>query len=127
MHDSTRFPRVQDCVSYGRLVTGAKASAGKRDGPAGKKLGHAYLQWAFAAAAVLLLRHNAQGQPYRTRLEKKHAKGKALPIVAHTFARAVSSMVTRATVFEMALCLNGYGSSAGAPAAALDPHGLRLP
>jgi transposase len=29
-HDSARFPRVQDFVSYGRLVKGAKESAGKR-------------------------------------------------------------------------------------------------
>jgi hypothetical protein len=32
MHDIQRFPRVQDCVSDCRLVKGAKASAGKRDG-----------------------------------------------------------------------------------------------
>ena len=30
MHDSTRFPRVQDVVSSCRWVTCAKASAGKR-------------------------------------------------------------------------------------------------
>jgi transposase len=30
LHDSQRFPRGQDFVSYCRLVTGAKASAGKR-------------------------------------------------------------------------------------------------
>ena len=30
MHDIARFPRVQDFVSYGRLVTCAKASAGTR-------------------------------------------------------------------------------------------------
>jgi hypothetical protein len=30
MHDITRFPRVQDVVSSGRLVTCAKASAGQR-------------------------------------------------------------------------------------------------
>jgi transposase len=29
-HDIARFPRVQDFVSYGRLVTCAKESAGKR-------------------------------------------------------------------------------------------------
>ena len=51
MHDLTRVPRVQDFVSYGRLVTCAKASAGKRDGTSGTKLGHAYLTWAFSEAA----------------------------------------------------------------------------
>ncbi len=52
MHDITRFPRVQDFVSSGRLVTCAKASAGNRDGPSGTKIGHAYLTWAFSEAAV---------------------------------------------------------------------------
>lgn len=52
MHAITRFPRVQDVVSDGRLVQGAKESAGKREGTSGTKLGQAYLQWAFSAAAV---------------------------------------------------------------------------
>jgi transposase len=41
MQDSQRFPRVQDCVSYCRLVTCAKASAGKRYGTSGTKIGNA--------------------------------------------------------------------------------------
>jgi transposase len=53
IHDSQRFPRVQDCVSSCRLVKGAKASAGKRSGPSGIKSGHAYLKWAFSEAAGL--------------------------------------------------------------------------
>jgi hypothetical protein len=48
-----RFPRVQDVVSYGRFVKGAKASAGKRHGTSGTKIGQASLQWAFSEAAVL--------------------------------------------------------------------------
>jgi hypothetical protein len=41
LHDLTRCPRVQEVVSYGRLVTWAKASAGTRDGTAGATVGHA--------------------------------------------------------------------------------------
>jgi transposase len=52
MHDITRFPRVQDLVSYCRLVKCAQESAGKRYGSAGTKIGHAYLKWAFSDAAV---------------------------------------------------------------------------
>ena len=40
-HHIERFPRVQDFVSDCRLVTGAKASAGKRDGTSGTKSGQA--------------------------------------------------------------------------------------
>lgn len=77
IHDIARFPRGQDCVSYCRLVKGAQASAGKRDGTAGTKLGHAYLQWAFSEAAVLCLRDHPAGQPDLARLEKKHGPGQA--------------------------------------------------
>jgi transposase len=80
MHDLTRFPRVQDCVSSCRLVTCAKESAGKRSGPSGAQLGNASLKWAFAEAAVLLLRNNPMGQTYLARLEHTHGKGTALTI-----------------------------------------------
>jgi transposase len=126
MHASTRFPRVQDFVSSCRLVKCAKESAGKRYGTSGKKIGHAYLKWAFSEAAVLFLRNNAPGQKLLARLENKHGKGKALTILAHKLARAVYDMVTRDTVFEMDTFLTGYGSRAGEPAASLDTHGISL-
>ena len=62
IHTIDRFPRVQDCVSYCRLVKGAKASAGKRYGTSGATIGKASLQWAFSEAAGLLLRTNPAGQ-----------------------------------------------------------------
>jgi len=117
IHEITRFPRVQDFVSYCRLVKCAKESAGKRYGTSGKKIGNAYLKWAFSEAAVLFLRNNPQGQKFLARLEKKHGKGKALTILAHKLARAVYYMLTRDTVFEMDRFLNGYGSRVGEPAA----------
>ena len=89
MHDIARFPRVQDCVSSCRLVTCAKASAGKRSGTSGTKIGNASLTWAFSEAAVLFLRNHPAGQKYLARFEKKHGKGKALTVLAHKLARAV--------------------------------------
>jgi len=44
IHDIRRFPRVQDFVSYCRLVKCAKESAGKRYGASGTKIGNAYLK-----------------------------------------------------------------------------------
>src|SRR5438093_1676185 len=72
IHDIQRFPRVQDVVSSCRLVKCAKASAGKRYGTSGSKIGNASLKWAFSEAAVLFLRDNPAGQTYRARLEKTH-------------------------------------------------------
>lgn len=101
IHDITRFPRVQDFVSYCRLVKCAKESAGKRSGTSGAKIGNAYLKWAFSEAAVLFLRNTPMGQKYLARLEKKHGKGKALTILAHKLARAVYYLLKRDTVFDM--------------------------
>jgi transposase len=107
MHDSTRFPRVQDFVSYGRVVKCAKESAGKRYGPSGTKIGNASLQWAFSEAAVLFLRHNPAGQKSLARFEKKHGQGKALTVLAHKLARAVYDMLKRGTAVDMDQFLRG--------------------
>ena len=107
VHDIQRFPRVQDFVSYCRLVKCAKESAGKRYGTSGKKIGNAYLKWAFSEAAVLFLRNNEAGQKYLARLEKTHGKGKALTILAHQLARAVYDMLQRAVAFDMATFMHG--------------------
>jgi transposase len=107
MHDIARFPRVQDFVSYCRLVKCAKESAGKRYGTSGTKIGNAYLKWAFSEAAVLFLRNNPAGQRYLARLEKKHGKGKALTVLAHKLARAVYYMLKHGTAFTMDKFLHG--------------------
>jgi transposase len=101
IHDIQRFPRVQDFVSYCRLVKCAKESAGKRYGFSGTKIGNAYLKWAFSEAAVLFLRENPPGQKYLTRLEKKHGQGKALTVLAQKLARAVYYMLTHEKAFDM--------------------------
>jgi transposase len=101
IHDIRRFPRVQDFLSYCRLVKCAKESAGKRYGTSGAKIGNAYLKWAFSEAAVLFLRDNPAGQKYLTTLENTHGQGKALTLLAQKLARAVYSMLTRHTAFDL--------------------------
>ena len=53
IHDITRFPRVQDFLSYSRLVKGSRESAGKKKAAGGRKIGNVHLKWAFSEAAVL--------------------------------------------------------------------------
>ena len=101
-----RFPRVQEFASYCRMVKCAKESNGKRSGTSGAKIGNAHLKWAFSEAAVLFLRANPAGQKFLARLEKKHAKGKALTILAHKLARAVYYMLKRKVAFDMKRFLN---------------------
>jgi transposase len=106
VHDIRRFPRVQDFVSYCRLVKSKKESAGKTYGTSGDKIGNANLKWAFSEAAVLFLKDNPVGQSYVARLEKRHGKGKALSILANKLARAVYHMLWRKEAFDMKRFLN---------------------
>jgi Transposase IS116/IS110/IS902 family/Transposase len=120
LHEIRRFPRVQE------LVTCAKEAAGTRDGTSGKKIGNAYLTWAFSEAAVLFLRHNQAGQKYLARLVKKHGKGKALTVLAHQWARAVYDMCKRDTAFDLDKFLQASWSGAGEPAASRAADGISL-
>ncbi len=101
IHDITRFDRVQEFASYARLIKCMKESGGKKLGTSGAKMGNVHLKWAFSEAAVLFLRHTAEGKKLLTRLEKKHGKGKALSILARKIGRAVYDMRSRGTVFSM--------------------------
>jgi transposase len=83
IQDIARFPRVQDFVSYCRLVKCAKESNHKRLGTAGKKIGNVPLRWAFAEAAIRFLRHNQPGKAYFTTLAHQPGKAKALTVLAH--------------------------------------------
>lgn len=72
------------------------------------------------------MRNNPAGQKYLARVENHHGKGKALPVFAHTLARAVYDRLKRDTVFDRQKCLTGSWSGAGEPTASLDDHGLSL-
>lgn len=102
IHDLTRFPRVQDFVSYARLVACAHESGGKRSGSGGRKIGNPFLKWAFCEAAVSQLRLDAGIRTYRNRLVKKHGKGKSLSILAHRIGRTVYHMLKRSETFDRA-------------------------
>ncbi len=113
VHDILRFPRVQDFVSYSRLVKPAKESAGKRYGHSGAKIGNAHLKWAFSEAAVLMLREIPEVKKYKAKLQRKHGKGKALTILAHKIGRAVYYMLKRNEVFNTDRFLNKQMIQAG--------------
>jgi hypothetical protein len=95
LHEIQRFPSGQDGVSDGRLVTCANASAGTRDGPAGRKRGQASRQWACADAAVLVLRDHPAGPTSLTRLTKPPGQGQAVTLLAQQLGRAVDDLCKR--------------------------------
>ena len=100
IHDIRRFDRVQEFASYARLVKCAKESAGKKHGISGAKMGNVHLKWAFSEAAVLFVRHCAEGKKLLARLEKQHGKGKALSILAHKLGRAAYYVLLREKAFD---------------------------
>jgi transposase len=100
--DITRFPTVKDFLSYGRLVKGTVASAGKIKGLRGAKLGNPYLRWAFGEAAVIAKRDHYVIGPLAQRLEAQMNgnKFKANTVLAIKLARAVYFMLKNKTVFD---------------------------
>jgi hypothetical protein len=125
--DSRRCPRVQACVSSGRLVTWAHESAGTRDGTAGQQSGHADRTWAGSAAAGLVWRNHPAGHQDLARLERTHGEGKALTVLAQPSARAVSDMVTRDSAGALDTWFHACWSGAGEPAAARAAEGSSRP
>ncbi len=100
VHTIHRFARVQDFVSYGRLVKCARESAGKRAGTGGAKIGNPHLKWAFSEAAVGFVRNNPRGQAYLQCLRQRYGRGKALTVLAQKLGRAVYYMWTRQAPFD---------------------------
>ena len=100
--DINRFPTVKDFLSYGRLVKGTVASAGKIKGLRGAKLGNPYLRWAFGEAAVIAKRDHYLLGPLAQRLEAKMDgnKFKANTVLALKLARAAYFMLRNKTVFD---------------------------
>ena len=95
-----RFATVGPLASYARLVKCAKESAGQPHGYSSKKIGNAYLKWAFSEAAVLFLRNNPPAQQAIQRLASRHGKGQALSILAHKLGRAVYVMLRKRQPFD---------------------------
>jgi transposase len=100
IHDIDRFPRVQQFVSYCRLVKCSKESAGKIKGTAGRKIGNAHLKWAFSEAAVIMTGQSAAAKRFVDRKTRRYGKGKALSILAARLARATYFILKRQQPFD---------------------------
>ncbi|MCP4647068.1 MAG: IS110 family transposase [bacterium] len=96
-----RFKRVQDFLSYARLVKCPRESGGKKYSSKNSKIGNAYLKWAFSEAAVLFLRGNEHIEKKHNRRVSKHGKAKALSILARDLGTAVYFMLRRKEPFDM--------------------------
>jgi transposase len=101
IHNIRRFASVGDFISYCRLVKCSHSSAGKVCGSGGRKIGNAFLRWAFGEAACLLIRQVPQAKRWIDRKEKKYGKGKALALLSAKLGRGVYWMLRREEVFDV--------------------------
>ena len=101
IHDINRFPTVQDFASYARLIKPKKQSGGKTYSGGNRKIGNAYLKWAFSEAATLFIRENDDVKNYHLKLKSKHGKAKAMAILSHRIGRAVYHMLKNKQAFSM--------------------------
>ena len=101
IHDIKRFARVQNFTSYARLVKPARESAGKLKGGGNKKIGNAYLKWAFGEATILLIRDKQEVKDWHAQLKNRHGKARALAIISHKLGRAVYYMLNQHKVFDL--------------------------
>ena len=86
-HDTQRFPNVQHYISYCRLITPEHKSNGKKTGSGNKKIGSAYLRWAYGEAACTMLRDNARVRSWHERIVAQKGKPKAMTILVSRIAR----------------------------------------
>lgn len=101
MHDVTRFATNKQFCSYARLISCKAESSGKVLGTKGRKIGNAYLKWAFSEAAMLFLRGNELAEPYKKRMENKHGKARTLSITAHKLGVAVYHILKTRRAFDI--------------------------
>ena len=101
LHDVNRFERVQNFCSYARLIKPLKESAGKTKGSGNKKMGNAYLKWAFSEAVILLLRESEAVKEQHQKLKNRHGKARALAILSHKLGRAVYYMLKNKKAFDV--------------------------
>lgn len=106
IHDIKRLPTVGDFLSYCRLVKGEHSSNGKNYCSPGKKIGNAYLKWAFSEAVPLLKRCNPEVKDWARRQGKKHSAARANSILAAKLGRAVYFMLRRGDVFDVKRMIN---------------------
>ena len=106
IHNIKRFEKVQNFTSYARLIRPQKESAGKVKGSGNKKMGNAFLKWAFSEATLLLIRDKQEIKDLHARLKNKHGKAKALAIITHKLGRTVYYMLNKQKAFNMNKFLN---------------------
>src|SRR5262245_39620831 len=101
VQDITRFEDEGRFLSYARLVSGVRESAGKKKGTGGRKIGNAHLKWALSAATCLLIRSLPKAKTWLAGKERKVGKKRALGALAARLARTVYHLWRKKQAFDV--------------------------
>jgi transposase len=101
VHDIGRFAGEGRFLSYARLVSGVRESAGKSKGTGGRKIGNAHLKWAFGEATCLLIRELPRAKTWLARRERKLGKKRALGALAARLGRTVYHLWRKKEAFDV--------------------------
>jgi transposase len=83
-----RFKKVGNYVSYCRKVPAGRFSNEKKKGSGNRKNGNKYLSWAYAEAAEIARRLDAEARAYHDRKRRRTNKPIAYGALAHKLSRA---------------------------------------
>jgi len=83
-----RFIKVGNYVSYCRKVPAGRFSNDKKKGTGNRKNGNKYLSWAYAEAAEIARRLDAEARAYHDRKRRRTNKPIAYGALAHKLSRA---------------------------------------
>jgi transposase len=101
VHTISRFADEGRFLSYARLVSGVRESAGKKKGTGGRKIGNAHLKWAFSEATCLLIRSLPKAKTWLARKERKIGKKRALGALAARLARTIYHLWRKQEAFDV--------------------------
>ena len=104
-----RFDHVGQFLSYARRVRCAHASAGKRVGTGGKKLGNAHLRGAFGEAACLFLRGSERAKQGKQEQQAQRGEAEALALLAARLGRAAYHLPRKGAAFDETRFWQGGG------------------
>lgn len=94
--DIRRFPKVQDFISYCRLVKSGRKVRGNDS----SRHGNVHLNRAFVDAIALLVKGSNPILAVEQQLADKYGKGKAMGILTHRLGRTVYSMLKNQVPFD---------------------------
>jgi len=101
-----RFGRVQDFISYSRLIKCPHESAGKRYGGSNGKIGNPHLKRAFSSAATYVIKFNPEIKKRFERLSSKKGPKLAYGIIARELGVTLFHLLKTKKVFDMNKFLN---------------------